>query len=42
MGAGLKTVAADLGVTHEALYRTVAELEKRGVLRRENGKIGVG
>lgn len=37
LGAGLKSIALELGVTHEALYRTVAELEKQGVLRREDG-----
>lgn len=41
LGAGLKSIALELGVTHEALYRTVAELEKKGVLRREDGKICV-
>ena len=34
MGSGLKSIAAELGVTHEALYRAVAELEKSGGLRR--------
>ncbi len=42
LGAGLKSIAAELGVTHEALYRTVAELERRGLLRREDGHIGIG
>lgn len=37
IGAGLKSMAAELGVTHEALYRAVAELEKKGILRREAG-----
>ncbi len=37
LGAGLKSLAADLGVTHEALYRCVAEMEKRGGLRRAAG-----
>lgn len=37
LGAGLKSLAADLGVTHEALYRGVADAEKRGLLRREAG-----
>jgi len=41
LGAGLKSVALELGVTHEALYRTVAEMEKQGVLRREDGQICV-
>lgn len=39
LGAGLKSIAAELGVTHEALYRTVAELEKQGKLGREEGQI---
>lgn len=39
LGAGLKSLASELGVTHEALYRTVAELEKQGMLRREGGQI---
>jgi len=41
LGAGLKLMASELGVTHEALYRTVAGLEKQGVLRREDGQIGI-
>jgi len=41
LGAGLKSVALELGVTHEALYRTVAEMEKQGVLWREDGEIFV-
>lgn len=41
LGAGLKSIASELGVTHEALYRTVAELEKQGLLRREEGHICV-
>lgn len=39
LGTGLKSIALELGVTHEALYRTVAALEKKGVLRREDGQI---
>lgn len=35
--AGLKSVAAELGVSHEALYRTVATLERQGLLRRTRG-----
>jgi CRP-like cAMP-binding protein len=34
LGAGLKSIALELGVTHEALYRSVAEMEKQGILRR--------
>jgi CRP/FNR family transcriptional regulator, dissimilatory nitrate respiration regulator len=37
LGAGLKSLAAELGVTHEALYRAVAELEGKRVLEREDG-----
>jgi len=28
--SGLKTLAGELGVTHEALYRAIADLQKRG------------
>lgn len=35
LGAGLKSLAGELGVTHEALYRGVADLEKKGLLLRE-------
>jgi len=43
LGGGLKSMASELGVSHEALYRAVAELEKQGVLRRqENFLIVVG
>ncbi len=43
LGSGLKSMAAELGVSHEALYRAVAELEKKGILRRrENFLIVVG
>ena len=41
LDAGLKSMASELGVTHEALYRTVAELEKKGSLRREGGQIRI-
>jgi CRP-like cAMP-binding protein len=41
LGAGLKAMASELGVTHEALYRTVAELEKKGMLHRRDGQIGL-
>ena len=36
LSSGLKSMAAELGVSHEALYRAVAALEKNGVLRRED------
>ena len=34
---GLKSLAGELGVTHEALYRTLAVLEKAQVIRRAEG-----
>jgi len=39
LGAGLKSLAAELGVTHEALYRCVAELEKKGQLARDGAAL---
>lgn len=39
LGSGLKTLASEIGVTHEALYRSVAALEKRGMLAREHGHL---
>ncbi|TSA16081.1 MAG: Crp/Fnr family transcriptional regulator [Betaproteobacteria bacterium] len=42
LGSGLKSVAAELGVTHEALYRAVAELEKNGRLRRRENCLIAG
>jgi CRP-like cAMP-binding protein len=39
LGSGLKSVAKELGVTHEALYRCVAALEKNGVLLRDSGEL---
>lgn len=35
----LKDLAADLGLTHEALYRTLAALERGGEIRRGRGTI---
>jgi len=35
----LKDLAADLGLTHEALYRTLADMEKDKEIRRVAGKI---
>jgi CRP-like cAMP-binding protein len=37
--SGLKTLAPEIGVTHEALYRCVAGLEKRGVIARTEGRL---
>jgi len=36
---GLKALAHELGVTHEALYRCVAQLEKRGQVTRDQGQL---
>ena len=35
LGAGLKSLACELGVTHEALYRCVSDLEKKHLLHRD-------
>ena len=35
--SGLKTLAGELGVTHEALYRAIAALESERLLSREEG-----
>ena len=37
--SGLKTLAPEIGVTHEALYRCVAGLEKRGVMTRAERRL---
>jgi len=42
LGGGLKSMASELGVTHEALYRAVAELEKKGSLHRRENSLIVG
>jgi CRP-like cAMP-binding protein len=39
LGVGLKSFAAQLGVTHEALYRCVAGMEKAQLLRRVGGDL---
>lgn len=41
LGAGLKSLAGELGVTHEALYRCVADMEKKRHLWREGGMLGL-
>lgn len=35
--AGLKSLAREIGVSHEALYRCIADLERRGTLARRAG-----
>ncbi len=37
LNSGLKSLAGELGVTHEALYRCVSDMEKKGLLMREDG-----
>lgn len=39
LGPGLKFLAGELGVTHEALYRSVAELEGNKVLTRNDAHL---
>jgi CTP-dependent riboflavin kinase len=34
IGAGIKLLASELGVTHEALYRCIYAMEKEGKLKR--------
>jgi CRP-like cAMP-binding protein len=34
IGAGIKSLASELGVTHEALYRCIYAMEKQGTLER--------
>lgn len=34
IGSGIKSLAAELGVTHEALYRCIYSMEKQGTLQR--------
>ena len=38
---GLKSLASELGVTHEALYRTLAALEKTKTIRRSEGLLAL-
>jgi CRP/FNR family transcriptional regulator, dissimilatory nitrate respiration regulator len=38
----LKELAADLGLTHEALYRTLARMEAEGEIKRMDGVIRIG
>lgn len=41
LNGGLKSVASELGVSHEALYRSVAELVRQGVLLRSHGLLQI-
>ncbi len=38
---GLKSLAGELGVTHEALYRTLSALEKAKTIRRKEGLLAL-
>jgi len=37
--SGLKTLAGELGVTHEALYRAIAALQAEGLLKKEDAQL---
>jgi CRP-like cAMP-binding protein len=39
LNGDLKTMASELGLTHESLYRTLATLEAEGVIERRKGEI---
>lgn len=39
LGAGLKSIAKELGVSHEALYRCVSGMERDGVVLRTEGRL---
>ncbi len=39
IASGLKTLAREIGVTHEALYRCVARMEKGVLLQRIDGRL---
>ena len=39
VAAWAKTLAGELGVTHEALYRTIAALQSEGHLIKENARL---
>lgn len=41
LGGTLKDLAAELGLTHEALYRTLAALERAGEIKRGRGTIAM-
>jgi CRP/FNR family transcriptional regulator, dissimilatory nitrate respiration regulator len=41
VATGLKSLSGELGITHEALYRTLAALEKAKIIRRYDGVISL-
>lgn len=42
LASGLKSLAGELGVTHEALYRCIAAMEKKRILRRDGTHLTIG
>ncbi len=40
--ASLKSIAAEIGVSHEALYRTLATMQAQGLLHRVDGQLRLG
>jgi CRP-like cAMP-binding protein len=41
LGSGLKSLARELGVTHEALYRCVSDMEKSNLVTRDGGYLSL-
>lgn len=41
VATGIKSLAGELGVTHEALYRTLATMEKAKIIRRADGVLAL-
>jgi CRP-like cAMP-binding protein len=41
LSTSLKDIARELGITHEALYRTLSRLEREGTIRRAEGRISL-
>ncbi len=41
LGSGVKSLAGELGVTHEALYRCLADMEKKALLLRDRGYLSL-
>jgi DNA-binding MarR family transcriptional regulator len=36
-----KTIATEIGLTHEAVYRALAELERDGLIERDRGTVAL-
>jgi DeoR/GlpR family transcriptional regulator of sugar metabolism len=41
LNSSVKSIAAEIGVSHEALYRTLASMEKLGQLQRTDGELRI-